>query len=226
MTASFTGFLPSAFEFLRALATDNTKAFFDHQRETYRREIAAPAMLLVTALALELPLRVHPRLRGEARVGRSLFRINRDTRFSADKTPYKPYIDFLFWAGDDDPRTCPAAIMRITGTTVLVGAGRVGIRGVDLAAYRDSIVDTTRGPEVRAIVDQLVATGAELSDPSRATVPRPYPADHLNGDLLRRDGFHLTHTRAHPAAIASSAFVDWCVDAFAPYSPLIDWLTA
>ena len=226
MTDSFTGFGPRAVEFLRALEADNTKAFFDRERDTYQREVAEPAKLLVDALAVALPMRVHPRLRAEPRVGRSLFRINRDTRFSADKTPYRTHIDFLFWAGDDDPRTCPAAIMRITDTTVLVGAGQVGMRGVALTSYRESIVDPIRGPELRALVDQLVATGAELSDPSRARVPRPYPSDHPNNDLLRRDGFHVTHTRAHPNEIASFAFVDWCVDALVPYSPLLEWLAA
>ncbi|MEO8696834.1 MAG: hypothetical protein ABI658_25215 [Acidimicrobiales bacterium] len=47
--------------------------------------------------------------------------------------------------------------MRITNSVVLVGAGRVGIRGEDLAAYRDSIVDPIRGPALRAIVDWCVA---------------------------------------------------------------------
>ena len=224
MIDSFSGFRPSAFTFLDALAADNTKAFFDRERHTYQREIAEPAKLLVGALAEELPVRVHPRLRSEARVGRSLFRINRDTRFSADKTPYNTHIDFLFWAGDADPRACPAAIMRITSTTLLLGAGRAGLRGADLASYRASIVDPTRGRELRSIVDQLVATGAELSEPSRVSVPRPQSSEHPNADLLRRDGFHLTHTRAHPDAITTAAFVDWCVHAFTPYSPLIDWL--
>ncbi|MEO8696835.1 MAG: DUF2461 family protein [Acidimicrobiales bacterium] len=87
MTDSFMGFSQRAFEFLEGLAAHNTKAFFDSQRDTHKSEIADPAKLHVDALAIELPARVHPRLRGEARVGRSLFRISRDTRFSTDKTP-------------------------------------------------------------------------------------------------------------------------------------------
>lgn len=48
-------------------------------------------------MATLLPERVHPDLRAEAKVGRSLFRINRDIRFSKDKTPYKTYLNFIFW---------------------------------------------------------------------------------------------------------------------------------
>jgi hypothetical protein len=43
----------------------------------------------------------------EPTVGKSLFQINRDTRFSADKTPYHPWVDATW--GEDSPTTCCAA---------------------------------------------------------------------------------------------------------------------
>jgi uncharacterized protein (TIGR02453 family) len=224
MTATFAGFPPCAWAFLDALERDNTKAFFDRERDAYLRGIAEPSKHLVDALATELPARVHPDLHGEARVGRSLFRFNRDIRFSEDKTPYKTHIDFLFWAGEGTPRSSPAVIMRITSTTVLTGAGRMGLRGADLEHHRVAITDPLRGPEVRRIVDRLIASGDALSEPDRVRVPRPYPGDHLNADLLLRDGFHLSRTQPHPGVIHTAGFVDWCVEAFAPYAPLIDWL--
>ena len=43
---------------------------------------------------------VDPRVQCVPAVNRSIFRINRDTRFSRDKSPYKTYTDLFFWVGE------------------------------------------------------------------------------------------------------------------------------
>ena len=52
----------------------------------------------------------------------SIFRINRDTRFSADKRPYKDHLDFWFWHG---VRATAASglFLRLTPDDVSIGAG-------------------------------------------------------------------------------------------------------
>ena len=217
-------FSAASWAFLDRLATDNTKATFDAQRDVYEAAVVAPSRALVEALTPLLVERVHPGLRGEARVGRSLFRLNRDLRFSRDKTPYKTHLDFLFWVGDGPPREQPACILRLTSTAVLFGAGRAGLRGPALARYRERLDDPVDGAAVRSIVDDLVAQGAQLSEAARARPPRPFPADHPNAELLRRDGFHLSTTRPHPAALGTGAFPAWLADRLAPTGPLLDWL--
>ena len=123
------GFPPDAWAFLTELQADNTKAFFDANRRRYDDGIAGPSKALVETLAVVLPDRLGLDVRAEPKVGRSLFRINRDTRFAADKTPYKTHLDFLFWVGDGPPRARPAFIMRITANSVLVGGGRMARHG-------------------------------------------------------------------------------------------------
>lgn len=222
----FAGFLAEAWSFLDGLAADNTAVFFDANRATYRAAIADPSAAFVTALAPRLAAAVHPGLCGEAKVGRSLFRINRDTRFAADKTPYKTYVDFLFWIADsgDDPRASAACILRLTSATVLTGAGRIGLRGAALDEYRARVVDPDSGLRLRSSVDRLVASGAALSDPVRARPPRPHASGTTNADLLCRDGFHLTRTEPHPRSIAGAGFLDWTIERLQPYRELLELL--
>jgi uncharacterized protein (TIGR02453 family) len=224
--STFPGFPPDAWAFLSDLEIQNTKAFFDANRHRYDDGIAGPAKELVEALALILPDRLGADVRAEPKIGRSLFRINRDTRFAADKTPYKTYIDVLFWVGDGPPRSRPAWIMRITADEVLVGGGQMGVAGAAREAYRNALDDRVAGLAIRTSVDQLVAAGAELSGPDRAKPPRPFAAEHPNADLLRRDGFHLSTTAPHPASIGSPGFVEWCADALAPFAPIVTWFDA
>lgn len=224
--SEFVGFPPDAWAFLAELEADNTKAFFDANRSRYDDGIAGPSKALVESLAGLLPDRFDCDVRAEPKVGRSLFRINRDTRFAADKTPYKTYVDFLFWVGEGPPRTRPAFIMRITASRLLVGAGRIGLTGPAVDAYRAALDDPDRGTAIRVAVDTLVRDGAELSDPDRAKPPRPFSLEHRNRDLLRRDGFHVSRTTPHPPQLASPAFAGWCADRLAPFLPIVDWFAA
>jgi len=221
---AFAGFPDETWAFLDGLEADNSKAYVDAHRSTYQSAIVAPSAALVDAIGPLLVERVHPDLRAESKVGRSLFRLNRDVRFSADKTPYKTHFDFIFWLEGDQPRSRPALLLRLTSDAVLVGAGRMIGRGPVLDAYRGAVADQASGAELVGIVDALLAAGCELSEPSRAKPPLPFPADHPRAELLRRDGFHLSRTTAQPAELSSAAFAGWCAAAYAPYRPLLDWL--
>jgi len=91
-STTFAGFPPEGLAFLDGLARDNTKAYFDAHRATYESALLEPAKAFVVALGEELHTRVSPAIRAEPRVNGSILRINRDTRFSADKTPYKDHL--------------------------------------------------------------------------------------------------------------------------------------
>jgi uncharacterized protein (TIGR02453 family) len=221
MTETFSA---ATWEFLDRLAHDNTRATFEASRGTYHDHVAAPSIAFVERMAVLLPERVHPGLRAEAKVGRSLFRINRDTRFSKDKTPYKTHVDFLFWIGDGPPREQPACILRLTATDLVLGAGQVGLRDAALQRYRQRLDEPDDGTRLREIARSLAARGAVLSEPDRAKPPRPFPAEHPHAELLRRDGFHMTSRHRHPASVTTNRFPTWCAARLAPYRALLDWL--
>ena len=226
MTAAFSG---STWHFLDRLAADNTRATFEAERGTYERAVVAPSVALVESLADLLPAQVHPGLQADPAIGRSRFRLNRDLRFSKDKTPYKTHLDFLFWVGDGPPRAQPACILRLTSTEVLLGAGQMGLSREALTRYRERLDDADGGATVRAVVAALEAEGATLSDADRVRVPRPYPADHPSADLLRRDGFHVTTSEPHPPTLDTGDgedFAAWCADRWTAYRPLLDWFAA
>ncbi len=219
-------FSEATWHFLDRLAAANTRATFEEDRATYEGAVVAPSVALVDSLAELLPARVHPGLQADPAVGRSRFRLNRDLRFSKDKTPYKTHLDFLFWIGDGPPRAQPACILRLTSTEVLLGAGQMGLSREALPRYRERLDDDGGGATVRAVVAALEADGATLSDADRVRVPKPYAADHPSADLLRRDGFHLTSSEPHPAALDSGEagdFAAWCAERWSAYRPLLDW---
>ena len=84
-----------------------------------------------------------PGIATEARVNGSIFRINRDTRFSKDKTPYKDHLDFWFWEGQRKT-ALSGLFLRIAPAAVTVGAGAHGFDPTRLARYRAAVADADR----------------------------------------------------------------------------------
>ncbi|HET6513173.1 MAG TPA: DUF2461 domain-containing protein, partial [Candidatus Kapabacteria bacterium] len=102
---SFDGFTEATIKFLHGLKKNNNKEWFEAHREQYEMDLREPFKSLVNAMSdrfknAKLPLVANPKS--------SLFRINRDIRFSKDKTPYKTHVGAWFplesiskedWAG-------------------------------------------------------------------------------------------------------------------------------
>lgn len=80
---AFTGFLPETIDFLWELRMNNSKEWMDENRERYKAVLKEP----FDQLALELA-ELSPQFSGK-RMGFSVSRINRDIRYSKDKSPYR-----------------------------------------------------------------------------------------------------------------------------------------
>ena len=81
------GLPESALAFLEDLAANNNRDWFQENKKRYERELRDPWKAFVTEVLAELEA-VHADFKGIAAKD-CIFRIHRDTRFSADKTPYK-----------------------------------------------------------------------------------------------------------------------------------------
>lgn len=86
----------ATFCFLDELAANNNRAWFESNKARYEALVREPAFDFIEAMEPVLA-EFAPAFRAEARkVGGSLMRVFRDTRFSRDKTPYKTNIGIQF----------------------------------------------------------------------------------------------------------------------------------
>ena len=223
-TAGFSGFGEEGLEFLAGLERDNSKRFFEANRDVYRRDLLEPSKALVVALGQTLRERISSQLNAEPRVGGSLFRIANDLRFAKDKPPYKAYLDFSFWQGSHGPRTDPSLLLRITPTEIHLGCGIFGVAGAALDRYRRALRDPTSLAALDAQVTALLRAGAELSEPSRARVPAGLDPAGPAARFAVRDGIQVVRRFQRPAAVTSAKLVTWCADRLAPFGSLHAWL--
>jgi uncharacterized protein (TIGR02453 family) len=207
----FEGFPREGLRFLRELREHNEKRWFDANRATYEQALLEPARDFVEAMGAELGLRVH----ADPRVNGSIFRINRDTRFSRDKRPYKDHLDLWFWQGEGPSRACPGYWFRLTPERLVLGAGMHHFEPELRARYRAAV-----GPELRRLVDAL-PTDAVLGGQTYKRIPPGYAGDD---PLLLHSGLFAGMESKVPKETHTAAFSAYCAAWYRPLAPLVDWL--
>lgn len=89
----FNGFTKDAVDFLTDIRLQNNQAFYEANKERYERVLKTPLRALCEEMAPAVQL-IDPRL--DVRAGRVVSRLRRDTRFSADKSPFRDHA-WLSW---------------------------------------------------------------------------------------------------------------------------------
>ena len=186
--AAFAGFSRDAITFMEDLARNNDRAWFQPRKAEYERLLKEPMEELCLALADRfeergIPLLADPR--------RSPFRIYRDTRFSADKSPYKEHLaaSFAWTEGGDagDRSEGGGGYFNFQPGQMYVGGGMYRPDRTRLEAFREAVRDEP--DRVRAALEDpgFVAEfgGIEPHDEPLKRVPPGYPADHPMADLFR-----------------------------------------
>jgi uncharacterized protein (TIGR02453 family) len=95
---------PETFRFFRALVRNNRTEWMEAHRERYKQAVVQPLRTLCEELTPEV-LRLNPGFDCRGRSGANFSRINRDTRFANDKTPYRVqmYLKFAIpFAGEGE----------------------------------------------------------------------------------------------------------------------------
>ena len=214
-------FTPALFDFLAGLRLHNDKDWFDRNRARYLQDVRDPMLRFIADFAPALK-KIAPRLVADPRpVGGSLFRLHRDTRFSADKSPYKTNAaaHFRHEAGRDVHG--PACYLSLSPEEVDVGAGVWHPEAGPLRAIRTSLVESpaawkraTGAPAMKA----LTWWGESL-----ARTPRGFPKDHPLDELLRHKDFAAGLTLT-PQDALSPRFPARCAEVYRAMAPTMGLL--
>jgi uncharacterized protein (TIGR02453 family) len=183
-----TYFTDKTFKFLRALARNNDRAWFQAHKADFQDHVRDPALRLVADLQPALR-EVTAHFRADPKtVGGSLFRIQRDTRFANDKTPYKTHAGMRFFHERGREIEAPSFYLHVQPGNCFMAAGFWHPEAPTLRRLRQFIHDNpaawtkaTRSPAFRRKY--------ELGGESLVRVPAGYAADHPLIDDLKRKSF-------------------------------------
>ena len=163
-------FSPELFEFLRQLKRRNNREWFAKNKERYQQVYVDSALQFIAAFAEPL-YELAPHFVADARTTRgSLFRIYRDTRFAADKTPYKTHLGMQFTHASGDDAHAPCYYLHIEPDGCFAAAGVWLPDSRALTRIRTAIA--TQPEQWRKARRGLELEGESLSRPPRGFDPK------------------------------------------------------
>lgn len=220
----FNGFPPEALKFLGELKTNNNKPWFEAHKTEYQMFVMEPAREFVLALGERL-LEISPNVMADPRVNKSIFRINRDTRFSKDKTPYKAHLGLWFPVGEGGGRfEKPGYYFHLEAETLMLGVGIHGFSKPLLKAYREAVVDPFLGPELVKTIADVTGKGYGLGKKTYKRTPQGYDPDHEFAELLMYSGLTSGVETAIPDHLHTPELVDYCFEKYCDLAPIVHWI--
>ena len=224
----FRGFRPESLGFLRRLKRNNRREWFERNRAIYETEVRDPLRLLVEEMDVRLA-RIAPEITGDPK--HSIFRIHRDVRFSADKSPYKTNAACQFYhhdagrgAGQDAQGAGAGLYFQLEHGQCFVAGGMWMPARPALERIRDRLADSPgaldrllRAPAFRRRFGRLD------EEAMLKRMPRGYSEDHPAAQWLRYRSFTATRMMTE-REVQSARLPALLARDFAALLPLVRWL--
>lgn len=217
-------FTPATFRFLRELAANNNRPWFQCNKSRYIDVLREPLLQLIADMADPLQ-RISPHYRAEPRSqGGSMLRIYRDARRIYNRGPYKTWGGARFGHERRREVHAPAFYLHIEPDLNVVGAGIWGPEQATLNRIRAFLADNPeswkKATRSRAFRQRFEFRGESLSRP-----PRGYDGAHeLIEDLKRK---HFAASRHfEDTIVCSSELLPFSVDCFRRLAAMMDYLCA
>jgi uncharacterized protein (TIGR02453 family) len=215
-------FTAATLRFLDELAANNHRSWFDANKARYESVVREPALEFIAAMG--------PRLRGFApsfraeprRVGGSLLRVHRDTRFSRDKSPYKTNVGIQFRHALGKDVHAPGFYLHVSAGECFLGAGCWHPEAETLARIRHRVAADPRR-WLAARDDRTFRRHWALAGDSLTRPPRGYAVDHpAVEDLKRKDFIALAPLSADD--VVAPGLLELAGNRFAGAAPLMKFL--
>lgn len=221
--SQFKGFPKGIVNYFDQLSHNNNKEWFDENRSDYDNLVLEPAKHFIVEMGEKLKTIV-PNIKAIPQVNKSLFRLNKDVRFSKDKTPYKTHLGIWFWEGEKKRMECPGFYFHLEPGKLMLGVGMHIFPKEIMTPYRESVVHDKYGKELKSAVDQVLKSGYLIGTKHYKRVPQGFDANHPNVDLLLHNGLTAMTESDIPDVIFNEGIIDHCLNHYKAMSPIHKWL--
>ncbi len=209
-------------DFLFDLDVNNTKPWFEANRERFVADAQEPMLRFITDAADPIHRRISTHLVADPRRnGGSMFRIHRDMRFSPDRIPYKTNIGAQFRHAAGKDAHAPGLYLQIEPGNCMMAVGMWRPDNATLGKVRERI-DAKPAAWTR-VVNGL--QGWEWFEDTLVRPPKGYDADHRHIVDLKRKSFAVSRPLTE-RQVTSRTFLDTFIDNCVEAKPLMRFLCA
>lgn len=216
-------FTPELFHFFRELGANNDRAWFTANKERFEQVVRGPMIRFVTDFQPRLAKISEAFVADPRPVGGSIFRINRDTRFSKDKSPYKTHggLQFRHQRGKD--AHAPGYYLHLAPGEVFAGGGIWHPEPDAQKKIRDAIAADPAGWKKATEGKKQQALGLHLAGESLQRAPKGFDPEHPAIEALKRKDFFVVTNLTEKDAL-SPDFLDKFVEIAVASYPLLNFL--
>lgn len=205
-------------QFLTDLANNNSREWFEANRKRYEIE-KAEFQQVIGYLLKEIGQ--FENLNGQE-IKHCSYRINRDIRFSSDKSPYKKNFGCSFEEGGKKSGRAGYYLHIQPGNSFLAG-GAWGPTKEQLAAIRQEI-DYNGGDLVKILeTPTFKVLFPKVEGEALKNMPKGYPKDHQFIELLKQNQLYVMH-KYTDNQVVEAGFLDKVVSHCHTMKPFADWL--
>ena len=218
----FNGYKPTVMQFLRELEKNNNRNWFNLNKQRYENEVLFPSLDFILAVGQQLPSVSENFTAIPKRIGGSIMRIYRDTRFSKDKTPYKTNIGIQFRHRLAKDVHSPGYYVHIAPDECFIGVGTWRPPSDALFNIRKHIAENPK--KWIAVRDsKTLNANYELIGEKLKSAPRGFDKEHkLIEDLKWKD--FIAFKNIDEKDIEKNSFVDETVKLFKSAEQLMKFL--
>lgn len=211
--------MKNVIDFLKDLSANNSKEWMDAHRNEYQ-EAKTTFIALVDRLLKRLA--EHEPWAADLEGRKCVFRINRDIRFSADKSPYKINFGAAISEGGRHSEN-PSYYLHIQPGGHFAGGGIYMPPAEMLKKIRQEIDYNPEPLKAVAENSAFKAAFGAIQGESLKKAPKGYPVDHPNIDLLRLKSFVVLKSFSD-TEVASENFENDVFNCFLTMKPFHDYL--
>ncbi len=176
------------FDFLEQLRLNNNREWFNENKKVYEDIIRTPTLNLIESFKPYLKTLTPHFVAISKKIGGSMMRPYRDTRFSKDKTPYKTNIGVQFRHQLGKDVHAPGYYFHISPEECFIGAGIWHPESKALRNIRE-LIDQAPGAWNKIKKNKPMNHDFEFVGNALTNPPRGYQKDHPNIDDLKRKDF-------------------------------------
>jgi uncharacterized protein (TIGR02453 family) len=217
--APFTGFPKPGISWFQSLAVAQNREWFQAHKDGYEQLWLAPMNAILAELRAPLE-KLYGRKLGPAK----LFRLNRDVRFSKDKSPYKTNIAGMIPFDGFKPMEGPAALYLHLGLEEVVAFGFYMLEPASLQRLRKQLLDEREGPRLAKLI--AAAGKAGLVPDAMEKLKRPPPGvspDHPRVELLKHKALALSREDIPKGVRFGAGFKAWVLEQAKAAAPVVKW---
>jgi len=202
----FRGFPKEGLEFLKQIAQNNSKEWFEAHRGEYERYILEPNRAYVKEMGETLQMLV-PFIHAEPKINRSLFKIYRDSRFHLDE-PIKEKIGIIMWQGAGHRMQSSSFYMHYSPSEVFVATGIRNFKPPLLAKYREYIKKSAKREALHTILEELKTKGYQLPEPKFKRYPKGFNGEDRFAYLYKMGAVYAYKSFPPDAIFHSEKVID------------------